>query len=136
MRAAAVLMTVARSCYLPPCGGGRTRSVRDRGKPQTPNSCPILPHKGGGSRRERAIVIREGARGSFGISRRSAVGKRLLHRGVCKPFTVDRHGVALFGHVTAFGKEFLRVVAGIDRQSLRAAAAGELFQRIRQHCPH
>src|SRR5205823_6949678 len=97
--------------------GGRRqrREEREEGKPQTPNSCPTLLHKGGESRRERTIVIREGARGSFGISRRSAVGKRLLHRGVGKPFAVDRHGVALFGHVTAFGKEFLRVVAGIDR---------------------
>src|ERR1700675_2355172 len=132
-------MTGTRSCYIPPCGGGRcglrprvfgrtpTRSVgygeasarggyhgggHSAGLPPS----PTLPHKGGGGRRERASVI-QGARGSFWISRRCARGQCLLHRGVGKPLAVDRHGVALFCHVTALCKKSLRVVAGIDRES-------------------
>src|SRR2546430_16656876 len=128
-------MTGTRSCCLTPCGGGRTRSVRERGKPQTPNSrlppSPTLPRKGRGSTRERAIATRRG--GSFGISRRCAVGKRFLHRGVGEPLAVNSHGVELFCQVTALCEKLLRVVAGIDREALRAAAAGELFQRIGQH---
>src|SRR5258708_1125094 len=130
-------MTGPRSCYLPPCGGanagfhpppsqtpkrglGYARSVREEGKPQRPNSrpppSPTLPHKGGGSRRKRAVAIREGAPGSLRTSRRSAVRQHLLHRGVGEPFAVDRHGVALFCHVTALGEKFHGVVAGIDRE--------------------
>src|SRR5712664_2886360 len=105
-------MTGTRSGYLPPCGGGRS-GLRPPVFGRTPTQSvgygeasagggyhggghsaglfpsPTLPHKGGGSRRERAIEKREGARGSFGISRRCAIGKRLLHRGVGEPLAVD-----------------------------------------------
>src|ERR1700676_3409180 len=131
-------MTVA-PCHLPPCGGGRRREAAPGGgchggghRTQLPRS-PTLPHNGGGSTKERAIATREGARGSFRISRRCGVSQRLMYRGVGKPFAVDRYGIALFCHVTSFGKEFLRVVAGIDRESLGAAAAGAFFQRLGQH---
>src|SRR6266436_3553742 len=97
-------MTGTRSCYLPPCGGGigglwppsfgrtPTQSVgygeasagggyhgggQSAGRPPSPTL-------GGGSKRKRAIVI-QGARGSFGYSRRSAVGNLLLRRGVGEP---------------------------------------------------
>src|SRR5260370_7121540 len=49
------------SCHLAPCGGGRTRSVRERGKPRTPNSgpplSPTLPRKGGGSESAEGLLL-------------------------------------------------------------------------------
>src|SRR5467141_2566074 len=73
--------------------------------------------------------VRESCRNS----RLGAVGQRLLHRGVGKPFAVDRNGVALLADVTALGKKLLRVVTGIDRETLRAASAGKFFERLAKH---
>src|SRR6478735_9459402 len=129
-------MTGAPCCHLPPCGGGRRRGAapgegyHGGGRGAWPPPSPTLLHKGGGSRRESAVEIREGVRGSFGNSRRRTVRQRLLHRSVGEPFAVDRHGVALPGDVAALCKKFLRVVAGIDREALGAAAAGDFFQRL------
>src|SRR5258705_1986674 len=62
--------------------------------------------------------------------------KRLLHGGVAERFAVDGHGVALLADVAALLEKFLRVVAGVDRETLGAAAAGEFFQRLDEHRGH
>ena len=64
----------------------------------------------------------------------AAVSQRLLHRGVGEPFAVDGDGVALLGDVAALREERLGALSLASTVSVcRAAAAGELFQRVDQH---
>src|SRR5579872_3343828 len=129
-------MIGSRSCYLPPCGGGRRCEASSGGgyhcknhKSGVPPS-PTLPRKGGGSRRERALEARKIVRGSRRVPPIGSLAKWLLHGGVGEPLAIEGNSVALFGFIAAVDEELGRVVAGVDSDAFGAARARELLQRL------